>query len=117
MANYMDHCCQSKTLRVCQSLKAVSLQPTLMKPIAHFRLDGCNLSARSCAALSSVLSCPSCSLTELDLSNNDLRDSGLKLLSAGLQSPHCKLETLRSGLSFCPADQLSALSEHSAGQH
>ncbi|XP_068424425.1 NACHT, LRR and PYD domains-containing protein 3-like [Clinocottus analis] len=57
-------------------------------------LSRCNLSKRSCGALSSVLSSQSSSLKQLDLSFNNLQDSGVKLLSIGLESPHCTLETL-----------------------
>ncbi|KAM3849783.1 protein NLRC3-like [Diretmus argenteus] len=59
-------------------------------------LSGCQLSERSCEALASVLSSKSSSLRDLDLSNNDLQDSGVEMLSAGLGSPDCRLDTLRS---------------------
>ncbi|XP_042623755.1 protein NLRC3-like [Cyprinus carpio] len=57
-------------------------------------LAGCNLTAQDCEIVSSVLKYPNCVLRELDLSNNDLQDSGVKLLD-GLQTPNCQLEILR----------------------
>ncbi|CAL8357999.1 unnamed protein product [Gadus morhua 'NCC'] len=75
-------------------------------------LNSCGLSERSCEALASVLSSDSSSLRELDLSTNDLQDSGVKLLSAGLGSPHCTLETL--SLSGCLVTQEGCASLASA---
>ncbi|XDV16696.1 hypothetical protein PO909_016292, partial [Leuciscus waleckii] len=60
-------------------------------------LAGCNLTAQDCEYVSSALQSSNSVLRELDLSNNDLQDSGVKLLSDG--SPHCQLEILR--LSGC----------------
>ncbi|XP_030609062.1 NLR family CARD domain-containing protein 3-like [Archocentrus centrarchus] len=76
----------------------LKLQPVI-KASKKALLSGCNLTERSCEALSSVLSSQSSRLRELDMSNNNLNDSGVELLCAGLKSPHCKLETLR--LSGC----------------
>ncbi|XP_030640003.1 protein NLRC3-like [Chanos chanos] len=59
----------------------------------------CKLTEQSCSSIASVLQSVNCPLRELDLSNNDLQDSGVKFLCVGLKNPHCKLETLR--LSGC----------------
>ncbi|KAG7326107.1 hypothetical protein KOW79_009508 [Hemibagrus wyckioides] len=55
-------------------------------------LNRCKLTEESCSVLSLVL-CSS-DLKVLDLSHNKVKDSGVKLLSAGLESPCCKLENL-----------------------
>ncbi len=80
-----------------------SLNTTLLRLILYaitlfflFRFSMCHLTAQSCESLSSALQSSNSVLRELDLSNNDLQDSGVKLLSDGLKSPNCQLEILRS---------------------
>uniref|UniRef100_A0A9J8AYM4 Uncharacterized protein n=1 Tax=Cyprinus carpio carpio TaxID=630221 RepID=A0A9J8AYM4_CYPCA len=62
-------------------------------------LADCNLTAQECEIVSSALQSSNPVLRELDLSNNDLQDSGVKLLSDGLKSSNCQLKILR--LSGC----------------
>ncbi|XP_026053821.1 NACHT, LRR and PYD domains-containing protein 3-like isoform X2 [Carassius auratus] len=61
-------------------------------------LSGCKLTDQCCESVAAALQLNS-SLRELDLSNNDLKDSGGKLLFDALKSPKCQLEILR--LSIC----------------
>ncbi|XP_059191348.1 NACHT, LRR and PYD domains-containing protein 12-like [Centropristis striata] len=82
--------------------------------LTTLRLSRCNLSERSCEVLRSKSS----SLRDLDLSNNNLQDSGVKLLTSGLKSSQCTQTTLR--LSSCNLSERSCealssvLSTHSS---
>ncbi|KAK1784487.1 hypothetical protein P4O66_006620, partial [Electrophorus voltai] len=51
-------------------------------------LATCNLGENICEHLASALLLPNSLLRELDLSNNDLNNSGVEQLSAGLKSSH-----------------------------
>ncbi|XP_026073440.1 NACHT, LRR and PYD domains-containing protein 3-like isoform X1 [Carassius auratus] len=56
-------------------------------------LTYCNLTDQHCGIVASALQ-SSNSLRELDLSENHLQDSGVKLLCAALKSPNCQLNIL-----------------------
>uniref|UniRef100_A0A8B9H371 B30.2/SPRY domain-containing protein n=1 Tax=Astyanax mexicanus TaxID=7994 RepID=A0A8B9H371_ASTMX len=56
-------------------------------------LAGCSFTEDCCKTLCSTLQSEN-SLKDMDLSYNYLPDSGVEMLSAGLRSSHCKLDTL-----------------------
>ncbi|KAG5830233.1 hypothetical protein ANANG_G00307960, partial [Anguilla anguilla] len=68
-------------------------------------LNSCYLTEKSCEIVASALQLSNSPLRDLDLSYNNLGDSGMKLLCAGLMSPNCKLQTL--GLNSCELTEMS----------
>uniref|UniRef100_A0A669BLC9 NACHT LRR and PYD domain-containing protein n=1 Tax=Oreochromis niloticus TaxID=8128 RepID=A0A669BLC9_ORENI len=75
------------------------------------RLTQCGLSETHYEVVASALKSNPSHLTELDMSENKLQDPAVKLLCAGLESPNCRLETLRlvnCGLSEISCDYLAA---------
>lgn len=84
----------------CTERKPALPDGALCISLSLFRLFCCSLSEISCEALVSALKSNPTYFRELDLGENKLQDSGVRLLGGLLQSPTCKLETLRSVISF-----------------
>ncbi|KAG2460444.1 NLRP3 protein, partial [Polypterus senegalus] len=81
-------------------------------------LRSCYLTSGCCESLSSALSVDHSRVIQLELSDNNLEDSGVRLLCEGLRSPNCKLQKLRlqsCGLTSecCEALSLALSTEHS----
>uniref|UniRef100_A0A674MKJ7 NACHT domain-containing protein n=1 Tax=Takifugu rubripes TaxID=31033 RepID=A0A674MKJ7_TAKRU len=74
--------------RLCSGLESPNCK------LERLRLEYCSLSEISCDSLASALRSNPSHLRELDLSGNQLKDSGVKLLSDLVENPHYGLETL-----------------------
>uniref|UniRef100_A0A8B9JTD5 B30.2/SPRY domain-containing protein n=1 Tax=Astyanax mexicanus TaxID=7994 RepID=A0A8B9JTD5_ASTMX len=80
----------------------------VVKASSRAILSSCNLGVKAGEYLGSVL-LENSSLKYLDLSNNDLQDAGVKLLSGGLKSSKCKLQILRLSGCMITEDGCSSL--------
>ncbi|XP_044211518.1 protein NLRC3-like isoform X2 [Thunnus albacares] len=77
------------------------------------QLDGCELSVTHCEVVASALKSNPSHLRKLNLGENKLSVSAVKHLSAGLESPNCRLETLRwEGLRHKDTTQVSKARRH-----
>ncbi|XP_051777863.1 NACHT, LRR and PYD domains-containing protein 3-like isoform X2 [Erpetoichthys calabaricus] len=77
----------------------------------------CGLTSKCCSALSSALSASHSRLTELNLRDNNMEDSGVDQLCEGLRSENCKLENLNLSSCRLTSRCCSALSSALSSPH
>uniref|UniRef100_A0A3B5B4Q9 B30.2/SPRY domain-containing protein n=1 Tax=Stegastes partitus TaxID=144197 RepID=A0A3B5B4Q9_9TELE len=75
-------------------LLSVGLESSYCR-LESLSLSGCLVTEQGCGSLASALSSNPSHMRELDLSYNHPGESGVKLLSAGLEDPQWRLDTLR----------------------
>ncbi|XP_057184897.1 NACHT, LRR and PYD domains-containing protein 3-like isoform X1 [Triplophysa rosa] len=82
-----------------EQLKVLKNLVPVIRESRSVQLSRCKITDEGYVALTSALRSNPSHLTHLDLSDNNVGDSGMKLICDVLENPHCKLETLR--LSRC----------------
>uniref|UniRef100_A0A3Q2ZPD6 NACHT LRR and PYD domain-containing protein n=1 Tax=Kryptolebias marmoratus TaxID=37003 RepID=A0A3Q2ZPD6_KRYMA len=85
-------------------LETLSSPPPLWRGLLWY----CNLSEISCFSLVSALMYNPSHLRTLDLSNNNLQDSGVKKLCSFLENPRCRVELKECGLSGISCSSLGS---------
>ncbi|XP_057184900.1 protein NLRC3-like isoform X4 [Triplophysa rosa] len=82
-----------------EQLKVLKNLVPVIRESRSVQLSRCKITDEGCVALTSALRSNPSHLTHLDLSDNNVGDSGVKLICDVLENPHCKLKTLK--LNWC----------------
>ncbi|XP_055365191.1 NLR family CARD domain-containing protein 3-like isoform X2 [Betta splendens] len=98
--------------KYCRNEEGLLMLLPVLKASRCAKLNDCKLTANCCQALSTTLSSASSELLDLNLSDNNLQDSGVECISTGLLSPNCRLKTLtlnRCSLTYKCCEKLASV--------